>query len=975
MYPGLTLPLVMVVAAAALVLGALAVRQPVLRWLAFRQIARRRTEAALVVSGSVLGTAIIVGALVVGDTLGFSVRQDAYRTLGPVDERVVSTAPVTGADVAHRLDAALARSPDVDGVLSGRVDQAAAMRDERGRRLAEPRVLAWDLDLLAAARFGAAGGPSGLSGPSPQPGHMVVNQPFADALHAQAGDTVTLFLAGRPSRFRVDRIVPERGLAGTGFGATRNRDAFLPPGTLDHLRSGAQPPRSVTLVSNRGGVQGGDALTATVTRQIKQALGPVSAVAVETPKRDVLRAARTTGDTLGALFLMIGSFSIIAGALLLVNIFVMLAEERKGQLGMLRATGLKRSRLVGAFALEGAAYAAAATVIGVGLGVAVGWGVAFLAAQIFGSWSYDGNGLDVTFAVTPTSLVNGAALGLVIALATIVVTSVRISRFNIIAAIRDLQVEPAAKAKRRLLVVATALAALLAVASVPVVAASQPVGTFLLPALAALCATPLLGRLLGSRLGNSIAAGAVLGWTLLANLVRPKLYDTPSMAVYVVLGSLLAFSAVVLVSENQSALLRPVRRLIERPSESALAARLAVAYPLAKRFRTGATLIMYTLIVLVLLLLSEIGGVINKSIDSQVAAATAGYSIRVDFNPAVPPARLLDRGRDYFPASSITEVAPVVSAQARSTDPGHRSTEPVSTVVAGVPAGAVSAMQFQKRLPGLVTDADVWQAVAAHSKYVVLDPFFGATGGPAGDYYRPGDTFVITDPRTGASSRKTIAGVLRNAMVFYSPLAPSAFPVVMSDTAVRAQFGTGATVSAALIRTAPGASADELAAALQGSNLSSSLVATPLASTVRRLFDANLGFFRLMQGFLAIGLLVGITGLGVVMVRAVRERRRTIGILRALGFRSRTIERAFLMESGFVALEGILLGSALGILTTWLMYQKSAAFEGTRSGYPIMWGTVAVMGAIALVASILATVGPARRAARIRPALATRIAD
>src|SRR3954471_20534610 len=124
MYSNLTAPLLVILGVAFAVLLYVFPRQPVLRRLAIRQVARRRTEAALVVSGSVLGTAIIVGALVVGDTLGFSVRQDAYRTLGPVDERVVSTAPVTGADVAHRLDAALARSPDVDGVLSGRVDQA-----------------------------------------------------------------------------------------------------------------------------------------------------------------------------------------------------------------------------------------------------------------------------------------------------------------------------------------------------------------------------------------------------------------------------------------------------------------------------------------------------------------------------------------------------------------------------------------------------------------------------------------------------------------------------------------------------------------------------------------------------------------------------------------------------------------------------------------------------------------------------------
>jgi putative ABC transport system permease protein len=40
----------------------IALRRPVLRRLALRQIGRRRAEAALVVAGSVLGTAIIIGS-------------------------------------------------------------------------------------------------------------------------------------------------------------------------------------------------------------------------------------------------------------------------------------------------------------------------------------------------------------------------------------------------------------------------------------------------------------------------------------------------------------------------------------------------------------------------------------------------------------------------------------------------------------------------------------------------------------------------------------------------------------------------------------------------------------------------------------------------------------------------------------------------------------------------------------------------
>ena len=60
-------------------------RRPVLRRLALRNALRRPREATLVVLGSMLGAAIITGSLVVGDTMGASVRQIAYTHLGPVD--------------------------------------------------------------------------------------------------------------------------------------------------------------------------------------------------------------------------------------------------------------------------------------------------------------------------------------------------------------------------------------------------------------------------------------------------------------------------------------------------------------------------------------------------------------------------------------------------------------------------------------------------------------------------------------------------------------------------------------------------------------------------------------------------------------------------------------------------------------------------------------------------------------------------
>ena len=66
---------------------------------------------------------------------------------------------------------------------------------------------------------------------------------------------------------------------------------------------------------------------------------------LETERDGLTMLMEAIGNGLGSLFLFIGSFSIIAGVLLLVNIFVMLAEERKAELGLLRAVGMRRHHL------------------------------------------------------------------------------------------------------------------------------------------------------------------------------------------------------------------------------------------------------------------------------------------------------------------------------------------------------------------------------------------------------------------------------------------------------------------------------------------------------------------------------------------------------------------------------------------------------------------------------------------------------
>ena len=173
--------------------------------------------------------------------------------------------------------------------------------------------------------------------------------------------------------------------------------------------------------------------------------------------------------------------------------------------------------------------------------------------------------------------------------------------------------------------------------------------------------------------------------------------------------------------------------------------------------------------------------------------------------------------------------------------------------------------------------------------------------------------------------------------------------------------------------TTTGTNPEELAEPLNERFVANGADAESFRKTVDQGMAQQQQFFRLMQGYLALGLVVGIAGLGVVMVRAVRERRRQVGVLRSLGFEAAAVRKAFVAESAFVALEGIFIGCVLAIVTAWRLVSNDTFGETLTFSVPWLQLGVLVVGTF--LASMAATATPAQQASRIRPAVALRLAD
>src|SRR5437899_5757412 len=128
-------------------------------------------------------------------------------------------------------------------------------------------------------------------------------------------------------------------------------------------------------------------------------------------KADAVTFAQRGGLFITAALLGVSFFSIAVGVLLIFLIFVMLAAERRAEMGMSRAVGLKRRHLTQMFLFEGTSYTLASSVVGAFLGV----GVAALMIRVLSSvFSGFYKGISLQFHVEWTSVLISICLGILL---------------------------------------------------------------------------------------------------------------------------------------------------------------------------------------------------------------------------------------------------------------------------------------------------------------------------------------------------------------------------------------------------------------------------------------------------------------------------------------------------------------------------------------------------------------------------------
>ena len=507
------------------VVGFLGWRNPVMLKLALRNIPRRRAQTVLIVVGIMLSSVIMATAFGTGDSINHSIRTEAVKILGPIDEIILSarasSGDIFGSDPyfpesrVQELRDELSGADAVDGLTPGIGETVPVINPRTFLSAGRARVLGVDSGSLDGFGFfrSTSGGAVRLD--ELEWNEAYINEEAAEELEAVPGDEVSLKIAGlNDAVFRVKGVVDRGGLAGEGATVIlplgRAQSLFDKPGQVNAIAvsnrgneiDGADFSKGVTelirahfadpavaaelksllsqeelleplrrLADSSGGnlqldltaliseltdpevssmlisllsddqVQSGirealeDAGLDQQGRRASTLMANLASFRVLEVKRVALDVADEVGSGVTTFFIILGLFSIMVGVLLIFLIFIMLAAARRTEMGMARALGARRRDLVQMFVFEGTAYTLVSAAIGVLIGLGVSALIVTVANRFIGAFE---DSFSFTNHFTARSAIVAYCLGMIISFGTVAISAYRVSRMNIVTAIRGL---------------------------------------------------------------------------------------------------------------------------------------------------------------------------------------------------------------------------------------------------------------------------------------------------------------------------------------------------------------------------------------------------------------------------------------------------------------------------------------------------------------------------------------------------------
>ncbi|OAA27200.1 hypothetical protein AT15_05105 [Kosmotoga arenicorallina S304] len=980
------------------------IRNPIMLKMSFKNAFRRKAETLLVVLGSLIGTALIVGSMAMNDSFQKFLYAQVEYNLGEIDEilKPGDGKPYFDAEKLMEQLSLLEESPLTDGVLPVITRNVTIGFPGETRKLNPEKTMEAFLIGGDPGKFSNFVGKDAdvkafelLQGDSEGYVPAIINKKIADSLGVREGDLLEI-LPDASYRLLSWIKLPMIKIMGVmdqaGFINYTGSEMNPMKGTLLLNINDARKILGISIpdafsdifVSNKGDYLKGEKLTSQVVDFINT---HGDFFEIETVKSEVISDA--SQGNIGLVFLALSLFAIVAGVFLLINIYVMLSEERKVELGTLRAIGFKRSEVSKVIAFEGFFYSLFAALAGIPAGLLITKFILSkfvnLVNNITVLISSVGSRLNTsTFEATfdlyvkPSTLIYGFMLGMMIPILVSLYAGRKISRMNIVRAVRNIpeELEIEKKSFKLLSVISVSVSVLIAFGGYRLENASL----FVLGVVLALFALPFVIPIKKKRLIVSLFCVAALGFIFWSNSVDfVNKASSDSITLIAIKGFSILLFVMLLGTYNLKIFEWVLLRLFKRSKKHTPTLKISISFPARNRLTTAMTIAMYAMVVYIITVISIIPYTQEKNLSESRNLFLYGYDVYASSLS----------GETTISATEISSIEGVIEASTilvgRAkvfTSSGESKRVNLYLIDKRFPGGSSFAIKNLKTInpvKGARSDISVlWNYLVSHPDAIAVSESVLKAD--------PGDRVTITE----ISSGNAFAGPersIRETKNVWIPLERSVdlsvVGVIPEDTfsIFNGIFIYSESLPEEIVAKL---GSQMLFIKLEGDNyeekknnhekvrslIGMSGMFSIFIDDILKIISASIsGIVEIFRSFLYFGMFVGIAGTAITMFKAFYRRKRIIGILKSLGFTRNMIFTSFWVEASFSVIIGLLLGFLTGILTTYEMF-SSPALEGLN--FYIPWYQLMVMGVSFYVISLLSTFVPSYFASRLPPARAIR---
>ncbi len=664
---------------------------------------------------------------------------------------------------------------------------------------------------------------------------------------------------------------------------------------------------------------------------------------------------------ISAIFLALSSFSFLAGGILMVSIYSMLMNQRKKEMGVLRAIGFKKDKIRKMIFFEGIFY----NLFSVPLGLVSGYLLSRFTFEQISDFSDSLSNFELfsyfpqinEFFVRVDSFIIAGVAGFLIPTVFIYFYSYKVSKMNIVNAIKGIKEESKPRSLIYFIgyVVISFLVSWLS-------GFNNALIYFLISAFGLLI--PLIFK-------------KMMDKRLLINLIYFTVFALsiwiPSDD-YIFIGAksfVMIISSVVIFLYDFDFIILGLKKLLNLFKMNKAVVNISTSYPSKKKNDVSLIIILYSIVLFLIVISTIIPDIQRNQIKSSREELFAGFD-GVIINIPVP---LISSKTDKEQVKEIKYVEEAANFYYVPSTLVGGDNEYFPLMIGTDEFFNVNNIKIKEKIDSMegLSDKEIWQKIKDNPEYIA---FPESINNRLKDKVKVGQEISIgkLEGTFNMAERPDFSDNIEMEVKFtVAAIIPEVIntitmgPIVSNKFDEFSEFSKGS-FNGQIFTLDENYDRAELEGVFK-KNKYFFILADDLVNFG---LNATEGIFSIINSFLYFGLIVGVVGLAITFIKSIDLRTKTIGMLKAIGFKNNMIFKSFFIEYSIIIFLAIFAGYLSGIIGSYNIY---TVFIGKAAEFVIPWLKLIYIAIGLYAVSIFSIVLPLYKTTKIQAAESMRVED